>query len=239
VAAAPDHCFAPNLDEPLKLTANARNYNRWLYDRARPFLGSRVLDFGAGIGTFTELAADDGREVVALEPHAEYAELLRERFRDRPDVTVAERTIDALAEEASFDSALCFNVLEHVGDDAGALAAVRRRLRPGGSLLLLVPAHGFLLSETDRAIGHHRRYAKRPLRRLLADAGYEVTTLRYVNPVGAIGWLVSFRLRRGRVERWPARSYRLYDRLVPALRLLDHVSLPLGLSVWAVARRPS
>jgi SAM-dependent methyltransferase len=210
--------------------ADADRYNAWLLERARPYLGGRVLEIGAGIGTFTR-ALGDGREVVAVEPDPALVSVLRTAA---PDARVVEGEIDA-APPGPYDSIVCFNVLEHIADDAGALAAFRERLRPGGHLLLLVPAHPFLYGTLDRAFAHERRYAKRPLRTLLRNSGFDVVALRRVNPVGALGWLVSSRLlKRSEI---PGGPLRVYDRLVPVLRLLDRVELPLGLSLWAVARR--
>lgn len=214
--------------------AQADNYNTWLLDRSRPYLGRRVLDVGAGLGTFTELAAD-GREVVALEPEAAFAADLRKRFAGRPNVQVVEAEADELEESEPFDSVICFNVLEHIPDDEGALRQFHSRLAPGGHLLLLVPAHPFLFGAIDRTVHHERRYRREPLRRLLEQTGFAVQTARYVNPLGALGWLVSGRvLGRGQIPTGPLR---LYDSLVPVLRALDRLALPFGLSVWAVARR--
>src|SRR5437870_3612852 len=116
--------------------AEAARCNAWLLDRARPFLGARVLEVGAGIGTFTERLAQ-GREVVALEPDPALASHLR---RNAPSAEVVQGEAgDAPA--CLFDSIVCFNVLEHIADDRAALAAFSQRLRPGGHLLLLVPSH--------------------------------------------------------------------------------------------------
>lgn len=207
-------------------------YNTWLFDRARPYLGRRVLDAGAGIGTFTALAAD-GREVVAVEPDPEQLPLLRERFDGRPDVDVVAGTIDEV--DGVFDSILCLNVLEHIRDDRGALGRFRALLAPGGRLLLLVPAHPALWGGNDRVVQHERRYTKSALRGKLEEAGLAVVDLRHVNPVGAVGWFVSIRLF-GR-EQVPEGPLKLYNRLVPALRLLDAVDVGFGLSLWAIARR--
>ena len=214
--------------------ARADNYNTWLLDRSRPYLGRRVLDVGAGLGTFTELAAD-GREVVALEPEAAFATDLRKRFAGRPNVQVVEAEADELEESEPFDSVICFNVLEHIPDHEGALRQFHSRLASGGHLLLLVPAHPFLFGAIDRTVHHERRYRREPLRKLLEQTGFAVQTARYVNPLGALGWLVSGRvLGRGQIPTGPLR---LYDSLVPLLRALDRLALPFGLSVWAVARR--
>jgi SAM-dependent methyltransferase len=223
------------LDRALGNIARARSYNAWLFERARPRIGRRVLDVGAGVGTFSELAAATGASVVAVEPEPEFAEALRKRFAGIERVEVIEGTVDAV-EQAGFDSVLCFNVLEHIEDDAAALRAFASRLAPGGRLFLLIPAHPRLYGGYDRAAGHVRRYSKPPLRELLAGAGFEPETLRHVNPVGALGWLVRVRLRSS--SEWPSGSFAAFDRLVPILRPLDRLRLPFGLSLWAVARRP-
>lgn len=230
--------FAPNLNGVLEDLAASRHYNAWLFERARPHLGTRVLDVGAGIGTFSELAARAGADVTALEPEPEFAEYLRERFADRADVAVVEGEATSRAAELAmrFDSVLCLNVLEHVPDDALALKRMLETLVPGGRLLLLVPAHPGLLGGFDRAVGHLRRYRRRSLEQLLTDSGYEVAIVRHVNPIGALGWFL--RVRLGRRDHWPSGSFRAFDRLVPALKALDRLRLPFGLSLWAVARRP-
>jgi SAM-dependent methyltransferase len=221
--------------EILRRMDRATNYNEWLFARAKPHLGRRVLDAGAGIGTFTELAAD-GREVVALEPDPWFAERLRARFAGRANVEVHSGDVDGLTAAGGFDSILCFNVLEHIADDGTALRRFHAALAPGGRLLLLVPAHPSLFGAVDEVVQHQRRYRRQGLRTLLESVGFHVDEVRYVNPLGAAGWLVSSRILRR--ELLPERSLLLYDRLVPALRVLDGLHLPFGLSVWAVARRP-
>jgi SAM-dependent methyltransferase len=216
--------------------AVADNYNTWLFERSRPYLGRSVLDIGAGVGTFTALAVPGRHRVLAAEPDPEFAQLLQQRFSAVPNVEVlaAEAADVTLAEPV--DSIICFNVLEHIPDDQGALRRFGELLTPGGRLLLLVPAHPLLFGATDRAVGHERRYRRRPLAALLAGAGFEIEDIRYVNPVGALGWLVSSRLLRS--DDVPTGPLRLYDRLVPLLRTLDRLHPPFGLSLWAVARKP-
>ena len=217
--------------------AGAGNYNAWILDRSIPFIGDCVLDFGAGIGTFTATLANRAH-VVALEPDPAFTTRLQERFAGSDRVTVVAADADWLGSSEShraFDTILCFNVLEHIADDELVLSRFHDCLVPGGHLLLLVPAHGTLYGAIDRNVGHERRYSRDSVRRLLHRVRLSPVDLRYVNPVGAIGWLVSSRLlRRTQVPTGPLR---VYDRLVPALRRLDELPLPFGLSVWAVARR--
>jgi SAM-dependent methyltransferase len=231
--------FAPGHDDALAAIAEARNYNAWLFGRAASYLGTRVLDVGAGIGTFADLAANGTRKVIALEPDAPFAAHLRKRFDGRSNIEVVEGGVDDLdsaVSEASFDSIICFNVLEHLAGDEVVLRRFRDLLAPGGHLFLLVPAHEWLSSPFDEDVGHERRYTAGAIRTLLERAGLEPAELRYVNPVGAVGWLVSMRLRRRHVL--PTGQVRLFDRLVPFIRPLDALRLPFGQSLWAVARKP-
>ncbi len=230
--------FRAEQAETLRRMEEASNYTAWLLDRARPYLGRRVLDVGAGIGTFSAEIAQ-GRTVVALEPDPAFVPRLRARFAGSDEVEVVAGYLDALgktAEDGRFDTAICFNVLEHIADDAGALRRLLELLEPGGVLLALVPAHPAAYGSLDSVLGHERRYRRRGLERALRGAGFEVERLRYVNPVGLIGWLVTARVLRA--PQIPSAPLRVFDRLVAPLRLLDRAPLPFGLSLWAVARRP-
>lgn len=217
--------------------ADAARYNEWLLERALPYVGDHVLDFGAGIGTFSaELSRR--AEIVALEPDPQFVPRLRERFATNDRVTVVEGDATWLGRDdlrSDFDTVLCLNVLEHIREDEKVLRAFHDCLVAGGHLLLLAPAHRALFGAIDRNVGHERRYSLGMLRARLQRAGFATIEARYVNPIGAIGWLLSSRLlRRTQVPTGPLR---IYDRLVPALQRLDRARLPFGLSVWAVARR--
>ena len=215
--------LAYDLDE----VANAENYNAWLLARARPYLHGRVLDFGAGIGTFTAALAAEADEVVALEPDP----ALRAHLAEAAPAATLVDAADHLT--GAFDAIVCFNVIEHVDDDQGALKRMRDLLTPDGKALLLVPAHPFLFGSLDEAFGHHRRYTTGSLRRRLDAVGLRPLELRYVNPVGALGWLVASRIVRE--SRIPRGQLRVLNRSVSILRHLDRLRLPFGLSVWAVA----
>ena len=222
------------------LEEQAPRYNEWLLERIRPFLRTDVLEIGAGIGTFTLMLAQapNVRRVLALEPDKHLAGTLVERTKGVGNVEVLEKPVEQLTPElagGAVDSVVCLNVLEHIQDDRTALVRMAQCLRPGGSLFLLSPAHALLFGEVDRAVHHQRRYSKAALALLLRDTGFVVETIRYVNPVGALGWLVSSRLLK--VRDIPSSSLRIYEHLVPVLKFVDRVPMPFGLSVWVRAVR--
>jgi SAM-dependent methyltransferase len=221
-----------------KLAAAASRYNEWLFERALDGLGDRVVDVGAGLGTFTELAARHAGEVVALEPDARLVELLDERFKAAPHVRVVGGDVSVLTPAlvgAGVDSVLCLNVLEHVRDDVDALRRIRDVLVSRGKLFLLVPAHRWLFGSLDRSAKHERRYDKCGLRRILEGTGFKVQELQHVNPLGIVGWFIWGRLLGA--PGLPVGPLGAYDRFVPLLRIFDSVHLPFGLSLWVVAER--
>jgi len=217
--------LAYDLDE----VANATNYNAWVLGRARPYLTGRILDFGAGIGTFTQDLVELSPDVVALEPDPQLHAELVERV---PTVRAFE---DPALVQGPFDAIVAFNVIEHIADDRAVLGQLRDLLDPEGKLLVLVPAHPGLFGRLDRSFGHYRRYTVPNLRALLEVNGLAPLEVRYVNPVGGLGWFVANRTTRSRSI--PKHQLRLFDRTVPVLRTVDRIPLPFGLSVWAVATR--
>jgi SAM-dependent methyltransferase len=224
--------------EALGRMESAENYNRWLADRARPYVYGHVLDLGAGTGTFTLPLAAGATDIVALEPDPLLASVLRSRAASLPSIEDVEKEASGFlaSSDARFDAIVCINVLEHIEADGDIVSACFEALTPGAHLLLLVPAHEALFGAIDEMTGHFRRYGASGLRTLLKQTGFEVLDLRHVNPVGALGWIVISRLlRRDQVPLTPLGTY---DRIVPVLRQLDRLRLPFGLSLWAVARRP-
>jgi glycosyltransferase involved in cell wall biosynthesis len=226
------------LHATLRRMAALDRYNAFLFEQIRPAIGQRVLEVGAGTGNLTQFLRDRDK-VVATDVDPEYVELLRRRFEHHTNVDVAVFDLGAeppprLANER-FDTIICLNVLEHVADDRGALVRLRDLLAPGGRLVLLVPAHQSLYGTIDEAIGHHRRYERDALVRLLDEVGLQVETRMHVNATSIPGWVLNGKLLKRRSV--PGMQARIANRLVPVYRLERKLNLPFGLSVIAVARR--
>jgi SAM-dependent methyltransferase len=224
-------------DDVLEDLAEAVNYRYWLVDLALPFLGDDPLEVGSGIGLYAaDWRAAGVPRLTVSEADAGRLEVLRERFADDSAVIVRELAVP-IAEQASYSSVVAYNVLEHVEDDIGAVAAFRGLVRPGGRVVVLVPAFPSALGRFDRDIGHHRRYRKRTLRSAAASAGLEVEVLRHVNGVGLLGWYVVVRLLRGRPRA--GLLLKVYDAaVVPLLRRVEsRWEPPFGQSLLLVARR--
>jgi SAM-dependent methyltransferase len=226
--------------EELDALAGARNYYGWIADGFAPYLGARIVEVGAGIGTFTEylLARRPDARVTAIEPAVNNFPHLAARFAADPRVVAVQGYLDAGLPAGEADAVVAVNVMEHVEDDAGFLAAAARALAPGGHVLLFVPALPALFGSLDRAFEHYRRYTRPVLRGRLAAAGLEPLTVRYVNLPGVAAWWLSGKvLRKTSVA---ARDARVYDRwVVPWVRAIEtRVPPPFGQSLLAVARKP-
>jgi SAM-dependent methyltransferase len=224
----------------LDALASAPNYHRWIVHRFSPYLGERIVEAGAGIGTFAAYLreAAPAAMLTLVEPAANnYPQLARRHAGDPRARTVHGYLSDADG-AASADTVVAVNVLEHVEDEAAFLSTAHRLLVRGGHLLLFVPALPAIFGTLDEAFGHHRRYRRRGLRDALVAAGFEPVRLAYTNLPGVVAWWVSGRVLRRRTLT--ARDAALYDRwVVPWISALERIAPPpLGQSLIAVARRP-
>ncbi|HVR42091.1 MAG TPA: bifunctional glycosyltransferase/class I SAM-dependent methyltransferase [Thermoanaerobaculia bacterium] len=223
----------------LRRKSTLRNYHEWIWDRIRPHVGQRVLEVGAGSGSLTRLLY--GRDlVVATEKETPYLDRLTNAFRRRPGIEVEALDLDAPGDlsrfiERRFDTILLVNVLEHLGDDAGALRRAHSILEPGGTVIVYVPGDSRLFGPLDRGVGHHRRYDPEQLRQLLSEAGFSTIELGWQNRAGRIGWRVNSGLLRRR--ELPSTQSKMFDRLVPLLRRLEGERPRRGLSLVAVGRK--
>ena len=212
-----------------------------MFEQFEGFVGGTVAEVGAGIGTFSErILARGAQRLLLIEPEAECMERLERDFARDSRVELALETLpNSRALEAwggSCDFVLAQNVIEHIDDDAGALAAMRDALRPGGRLTVLAPAHPRLFGSIDRAYGHHRRYDRAGLGAVVEEAGLALDDLYFFNLLGLPGWwLQSLRGARG-VGR---RSLVVYEALLRLWKPVERrVRPPFGLSLVVHAHRP-
>lgn len=217
-----------------------------LLDRALQGDGLRILDVGAGTGATSKALERYGR-VLAVDASPEAVTIARQRGLD-----VARMDARKLAfPDAVFDLVVALDVIEHLQDDAAAAGELRRVLKPGGVLLVTVPAYQWLWSSHDVANNHWRRYRRRELRRLLRGANLDVEVCSYVMmsmliPAAAYRLLERLPGRRVAADEAEVRftpvprpiNWVLSHAAAWGGRLAGRVWLPFGLSIAAVARRP-
>lgn len=208
----------------------------------------KVLDAGCGTGSNLPALEAFG-EAVGIDKDPVAIEFARKRFHGK----VVTGALTALPfSDNEFDGIITTDVMEHVPDDRAALRELARVLKPGGTLLLTVPAHPSMWTGHDVALGHVRRYTETGFRDLLAAAPeLEAETVSYMNcaafPLAAAQrWLRSRREKKSgspvvvsdTAEVPPALVNETAARIFAAERhLLDRFQLPFGVSIIAVLRK--
>jgi 2-polyprenyl-3-methyl-5-hydroxy-6-metoxy-1,4-benzoquinol methylase len=230
-------------EQVLDAMSLAPRFNRWMFQTIRPYCASPVLEVGSGIGNISEYLLRAGLEAHLSDVRPHYCARLRDAFGRRSncngvsqlDLVHPDFACAHAAMLGKFATVFALNVVEHIADDHQAIANCRKLLRPGGQLIVLVPAYRFLYNRIDRELCHYRRYTRRTLNALFHANHLDVVDSFYFNLAGALGWFVSGSLLRAQAPSPPL--VRLYNRLVRLFRLVDRLTLRrFGLSVVAVGR---
>ncbi len=179
--------------------------NAWLrWDIVRRHLDSlgaslRILEIGMGQGAVGARLAERGT-YTGIEPDAASREVAASRL---PATATVLTDLDLVEPGAEFDVVCAFEVVEHIEDDLGAVRAWVPHVRPGGDMVLSVPANPERFAAADRLAGHFRRYSRAQLRALLDGAGLEVVR------IDATGFPLGYVLETGRNQIAARRSHRL------------------------------
>lgn len=204
---------------------------------------ARILDAGCGTGGLIKTLRSQipGWSWQGVDASPLACELARERA----DVEVIEATLTDLPYAADeFDAIVSADVIYHIEDDEFALREMNRTLRPGGLLIINVPAYQWLWSYHDEAVHSKRRYGRRELRDKLIDAGFECMLLTH----GNMFLLPLIVLRR---KFWPAPKSGsdvqnfspMMNRVLRGVLAIEHRllsifgGLPMGCSLLAVAQK--
>lgn len=223
--------------------ARRRILKRLIERVVQPPPKARILEIGCGTGHNLEMLKAFGR--------LEASEL------DRCALAVANKRLPRKVKEAKLPDLSMFerngyhliallDVLEHVADDLGSLRAIHRRLKPGGALLLTVPANPWMWSAHDAAHHHFRRYTKKQLEELFLRSGLEVQLLSYFNtllfPLVAAARIVGKITRKSSADdKLPSAPVNATLNKIFGLEasLLGRIPLPFGVSLIAIVRRPT
>ncbi len=220
--------------------AGTKRFNRWMADTVRPWLGTRVLELGSGIGNMTQHLSRGRRTYVASDIDEEHMARLRVRFRGRPNLEIRKcdlcEPLDFVPLQGMFDTVVCLNVVEHVEDDLLALRNIRSALKPGGRAIILVPQDQKAYGTLDEVLGHFRRYSEAQLRDRMEQAGFQIERMLHFNRVTRPGWRFNGQvLRRRSFSRF---QLRVFDSLVPLWRRIDRFFPWPAVSVIAIGRVP-
>ncbi len=223
--------------EVLEGLATAVNHRRWFIELALPYLGDNPIEIGSGLGDYALEWSEHLPRFTATEADPDRLVLLKERLADRPNIEVRQMLLPT-TETGSYSAAVSYNVLEHIEDHATALRSMATLVKPGGRVILIVPAFMFAMSAVDIATGHIRRYTKKTMRAAMDEAGLEIEKLHYANALGLIGYYGATSIFKLAPKEGP--MVKVYDSLVlPVTKAAESiVKPPFGQSVFVVARTP-
>jgi SAM-dependent methyltransferase len=229
----------------LEAMSLAVNYHRWIFESMKPYLGKRLVEVGAGRGSFSELILERPAETLALvEPSKLMYEQLNERLlqlKNPVPVKTYNATFREVADEIRAahrpDTIFYINVLEHITDDEDELALMHRALDNRGRIFIFVPALRWLYGRFDEQVGHVRRYDKAELEGKCRRAGFKIIKSSYFDFIGVIPWYIKYRiLKSAAMEPW---AVNLYDRyLVHLTKAIESaVNPPIGKNIVLVAEK--
>jgi len=222
--------------QTLRAIALCNNYNIWLFDLLKPYLGKEILEIGCGIGNLTYYFKND-RKFVAIDKEPKYISYIKLDFADVEvyDCDIVDPKI-LHEKNYTFNSVICINVLEHIKEDDKALSNMYDLTKKNGNAILVVPAHRFLYGELDKNVEHWRRYTKKELTGKIIRAGYTIKDAFYFNRIGAIGWFVNSKIIKRKKISFV--QLLLFDKIVFLLRKIDRLfNLPFGISLIIIAEK--
>jgi SAM-dependent methyltransferase len=228
------------IGKELEIFAYASNWKNYYGSLLRPYFGQRVLEAGAGLGATTLTLYDQKViEWICLEPDKSFYQLLEERIRKKELPAACKAihgTLTDLDPGDMFDTIIYIDVVEHIENDRAEIEVASQHLKPGGKLIILSPAHEWLFTPFDRAIGHFRRYSRASLSKIGPANCVEVKIV-YLDSAGMLLSLANKLLLR---QSMPTLKQILFwDRwIIPISKILDTILFyRLGKSVVGIWKR--
>lgn len=212
-----------------------RRFNLWMGDTLRPFIGNRVLEIGAKIGTLTSQLIP--RDVyIASDNNPHYLHYLRSYSSGKPYLRVLEidpsKTGDFYGLEEQFDTVLAVNALEHASDETSALRNIRSALVPGGRVIVLAPQNPDLYGTLDEALDRRKRYTAAEMEQSLAESGFRIEKMFDFNRISVPGWVLKSKLLRSR--KFSRQQLKALDMMIPVFKRIDRFWPWSGLSIVAI-----
>jgi len=199
--------------------------------------GKKLLEVGCGTGDLLQFFQSGNFEVMG----SDYSNVYLNKARElHPQIKFFKA--DLLDNKAwtnlenQFDSIVASEVFEHIENNEKALHNIKSILKPGGVLIITVPAFNFLYSPHDKKIGHYRRYTKKTAQAILTKSGFSVEKVRYWNLLGFFGWLINFKILKKDLRN--TTKFSLISILCAWLKIESKIKMPFGLTVILKARKP-
>ncbi len=214
--------------DTLEVISSASNFNRWMYETIRPHCKGDILEIGSGIGNISRYFVENGAQITLSDfdsgyfPHLENEFSTYSNLKGIHEIDFSVKNLEEKHPELTgqFDTVFALNVVEHIEDHFQALKNANKFLRPGGNVVILVPAFQFLYNGFDEQLGHYRRYTDKTLKDLMETSGFRVIHSQYYNFMGMFGWYISGSILKQQMIS--GGMMQLYNRMVPVWKLVDY-----------------
>lgn len=226
----------------LELFEQAINWKKYYFTFLKPYLKGKVLEVGAGIGGSTVSLCDGTQDKwICLEPDIELANRIEIMIKNNqiPDCcrVMAGSLIDIPITEL-FDVIIYIDVIEHIENDKKELELAAEHLTHNGLLIILVPAHQWLFSPFDKAIGHYRRYNKKMLTGVVPSHLMN-KKLIYLDSVGLLSSIGNRLFLKKEIPN--ETQIKIWDKILVRLSsLFDHlINFSIGKSILGIWENPN
>ena len=221
----------------LELFSQASNWKIYYSNLIQNYIGKRVLEVGAGIGGTTSFLCKGKLSAwICLEPDPILANqiqtsIIRGHLPENCEVRIG--TLADLSPNETFNTIIYIDVLEHIKDEATEVTLAVKHLEYGGTLVVLAPAHQWLFTPFDKAIGHYRRYNKSTLAAIIPE-NLKCIKLNYLDSVGLIATLGNRFILRSKMPT--KKQIMLWDKLmIPVSKIIDPlIRYLLGKSILGI-----
>jgi 2-polyprenyl-3-methyl-5-hydroxy-6-metoxy-1,4-benzoquinol methylase len=230
--------------ETLKVISDAVNFNNWTFDSIKSFCEGNILEIGSGIGNISSRFIDKGYQLTLSDIRKNYCDFLSQKFPEQAkqnsilnvDLVLPEFDTNYATLFGKFDTVFALNVVEHIKNDSTAVANCYKLLKPGGKLILLMPAFQSLYNSFDKELHHYKRYNRKMMENLFIENKFRIIKSFYFNAGGIPGWIVSGNILNNKII--PAGQMKTFDKLVSVFRIADKLLLnSIGLSVICVGQK--
>jgi SAM-dependent methyltransferase len=213
--------------QELELFSRANNWKQYWLSKIKAYIYGNVLEVGAGFGVNTRLIIDHCplvNQVTAVEPDKQMSERISGQVgNSNANLVIRNGFLKDMPLNTHYDTILYIDVLEHIENDFHELKLASSFLKEGGHLVILVPAHNYLLNPFDRAIGHYRRYNKRMLNNAI-PGGMIKQKLFYLDSLGLMASMMNTWFLK---QKYPTeKQILMWDKMIiPFSKISDKVFL--------------
>lgn len=228
----------------LQSLANAKGFNKWIYELIKPWVAGKILELGSGIGNISNQLISNHTNVSLSDINGEYLSFLKQQFIDLKNlVNIFELDLMHPVFDhqyrhliGQFNTLIASNVIEHIQDDYLAITNAIKLLQPGGTFIMLVPAHPVLFNRLDKQLDHHRRYTLNRLDQCFQDRDGIIVEKMHFNVPGALAWFISGSLLKCEsIKPW---QVSMFEYVVPLSKWISkYFKLNFGLSILFVFKK--